>query len=70
MLIEKIWAMPNKWTFTIKPIKALLEQELTDGIWVDAFAGENSPAKYTNDINPARPGNTSFRCVGISQKFS
>jgi hypothetical protein len=47
--------MPNKWTFTIKPIKQLLEEELTDGIWVDPFAGMNSPATIKNDLNPDIP---------------
>lgn len=54
MIIERIWAMPNKWTFTIKPIKELLQQEITDGLWIDPFAGENSPAQITNDLNPER----------------
>jgi len=52
MRIERIWAMPNKWTFTIKPIKELLEEEVTDGLWCDPFAGKNSPAQIKNDLNP------------------
>ena len=28
MRIERKWAMPNKWTFTIKPIRELLKEEL------------------------------------------
>jgi len=46
--------MPNKWTFTIKPIAAVLKEEVTnDGKgWVDPFAGKNSPAEFTNDLNP------------------
>jgi len=54
MKIERKWAMPNKWTFTIKPIKDLLAEYKieTSDIWVDPFAGENSPAYITNDINP------------------
>ncbi len=55
MRIERVWAMPNKWTFTIKPIRFLLLDEMTPGLWVDAFAGENSPATITNDLNPERP---------------
>ena len=58
ILIERAWAMPNKWTFTILPIKNLLEEELkiydmkeTD-IVIDPFAGMNSPANLTNDLNP------------------
>ena len=32
MKIERIWAMPNKWTFTIKPIKELLIAEGAMGL--------------------------------------
>ena len=35
MKIEKIWAMPNKNTFSIKPIKKLIEEEKTQGLWID-----------------------------------
>ena len=55
MIIDREWAMPNKWTFQIKPIAKLLKEEMTDGIWVDPFAGEHSPAGITNDLNPERP---------------
>lgn len=55
MTIERKWAMPNKWTFTIKPIADLLKEEVTEGLWCDPFAGENSPADITNDINQERP---------------
>ena len=55
MIINRIWAMPNKWTFTIKPIKELLERYVGNGKnWIDPFAGEYSPAEFTNDINPER----------------
>ena len=46
----RFWAMPNKWTFTIKPIGQLLERYIVGKGWVDPFAGENSPAEITNDI--------------------
>lgn len=52
MRIERIWAMPNKWTFTIAPIKKLLKEEVLGGSWADPFAGMNSPAQITNDLNP------------------
>lgn len=55
MIISRKWAMPNKWTFQIKPIKELLGRYVGDGKgWIDPFAGENSPAEFTNDINPQR----------------
>jgi len=56
MKINRVWAMPNKWTFTIKPIAELLARYVGDGKgWIDPFAGENSPAEITNDLNPKRP---------------
>lgn len=53
MRIERIWAMPSAWTFTIKPIRELLKEEVdTDKeIWFDPFAGLHSPAQYRNDLN-------------------
>jgi hypothetical protein len=51
MKIERMWAMPNKWTFTIKPIKQLLREECSGQNWVDPFAGMNSPAEFTNDLD-------------------
>ena len=53
ILISRVWAMPNKWTFQIKPIKELLDELVGDGeLWIDPFAGMYSPAKFTNDLNP------------------
>jgi hypothetical protein len=47
--------MPDKWTFKIPPINILLKRYVGDGKgWLDPFAGENSPAEITNDINPER----------------
>lgn len=48
--------MPSKHTFKIKPIAHLVSKYVGDGIgWVDPFAGENSPAELTNDLNPSKP---------------
>jgi len=56
MKISRVWAMPNKWTFTIPPIADLLSRYVGDGKgWIDPFAGENSPAEITNDLNPRIP---------------
>ena len=43
--------MPNKNTFSIKPIKELILDELTDGVWIDPFANSNKLASITNDLN-------------------
>ena len=53
MIINRVWAMPNKWTFQIKPIAELLARYVGDGKgWIDPFAGMTSPAEFTNDLNP------------------
>lgn len=43
--------MPNKETFSISPIKELLNQEII-GLVVDPFSRNNSFAQITNDIDP------------------
>ena len=54
--ITRVWAMPNKWTFQIKPIRRLLNRYVGNGEgWIDPFAGKHSPAELTNDLNPAMP---------------
>jgi hypothetical protein len=56
MKISRQWAMPSMHTFTIKPIGELVARYVKDGKgWIDPFAGENSPAEITNDLNPAKP---------------
>ena len=53
MKISRIWAMPNSKTFTIKPIKELLDATICPGEkWIDAFANESKVATITNDLNP------------------
>lgn len=44
--------MPNRKTFSIKPIRNLLEEEITPGLWVDPFSGGSMLAHVTNDLNP------------------
>jgi hypothetical protein len=53
MKINRVWAMPNSNTFSIKPIKELLDNIIYPGEkWIDAFANESKIATITNDLNP------------------
>lgn len=52
IIIERCWSMPNKQTFSIPPIRALILEEMTEGLWIDPFAGSNKLADITNDLNP------------------
>lgn len=65
MIINRIWAMPNKHTFLIKPIGDLISRFVPakGAGWIDPFAGENSPAELTNDLNPEKP--TKFHLDGL-----
>ena len=48
--------MPSAHTFTIGPIRGLVLAEMCGvPVWADPFAGFNSPACLTNDLNPDAP---------------
>lgn len=49
MIISRVWEMPSKWTFKMKSVKRVLDKYMSSG-WADPFAGQNSPADITNDI--------------------
>lgn len=50
--IERVWAMPNKNTFEILPIKKLIGEEVDlNKYWIDPFANRNKIATVTNDLN-------------------
>ena len=58
MKINRIWAMPNKNTFTIKPIRELVERYIKEvkdknpnAIVIDPFANQSKLADITNDLD-------------------
>ena len=67
---SRVWAMPNKDTFTIKPVAALLRREVdSSGIWVDPFAGYHSMAHITNDLNPDAPVDCHLDALSFLHNF-
>ena len=53
MEITRVWAMPNKNTFSIKPINELINRYLKEDLLVvDPFANANKLATITNDLDP------------------
>ena len=62
--------MPNKWTFTIKPVRDLLTEEVAGGSYCDPFAGENSPAEYTNDLRKEMPTTHHIDALEFLKSFS
>ena len=61
--------MPNKNTFDIKPVKELIQSELTDGVWIDPFANQNKLATITNDLNPAYDTNYHMDALDFLKTF-
>lgn len=51
MEINRIWSMPNKNTFDIKPINKLINKYLRGGLIIDPFANKNKIATVTNDLD-------------------
>ena len=65
MIINRVWAMPNKLTFTIKPIKELVEKYVWNardynGVIIDPFANTCKYGTITNDLNPEFDTNFNF----------
>lgn len=53
MTINRVWHMPNKNTFEIKPIRKLIEKYIKDArVVVDPFANSNKYGTITNDLDP------------------
>ena len=50
MYINRVWAMPNKNTFDIKPINKLIKKYLVKNS-IDPFANKNKLAGITNDLD-------------------
>jgi len=51
MQMSRVWAMPDKNTFSIKPIGDLIESYIF-GKSIDPFSNTNRLAEITNDIDP------------------
>ena len=50
--IQKEWAMPNKNTFSIKPIRNIIEKYSTScNTIIDPFANSSKIGTITNDLN-------------------
>ena len=52
LLINKVWAMPNKNTFTIKQVENLIKKYVKpELVTIDAFANVSKIASITNDLD-------------------
>lgn len=48
--INREWCMPSVWTFSMRPVAKLFAKYSVGIGWADPFAGKESPAEFTNDI--------------------
>ena len=68
--MQREWAMPDKNTFQIKPIRKLLDSYVKEGKeWADPFAGSHSPATMTNDLDPEAPTVFHMEALEFLQKM-
>lgn len=51
MIINRVWEMPNKNTFSIPSVKAVIDRYI-HGESIDPFANSNRIAHITNDLDP------------------
>jgi len=53
ILIRKAWAMPNRDTFSIPPVREFVESRIRNSLRsIDPFARNSGLCTFTNDINP------------------
>lgn len=76
MIINRAWSMPNKNTFSIKPIKDLIEKQISlinlnikTPVIIDPFANNNKFANITNDLNPEYDTNYHMDALDFLKMF-
>jgi len=71
MWIARTFSMPNHETFTVPPIKELLDLEIEDDgkNWLDPFARNSQRAEKRNDINPATKAEYHLDAVDFLKMF-
>lgn len=68
--ITRAWHMPNKNTFSIKPIKEFIMKNVFEGqIIIDPFANSNKIATITNDLNPEYETNYNLDALDFLKLF-
>lgn len=63
MKISRVWAMPNKDTFSVKPIGEFVRRFLEKSkVSVDPFSRNKRWATHTNDLNPNTTAEYHMEC--------
>lgn len=70
MKINRTWAMPNKNTFSIKPINELIYRYIDDSLFsVDPFANSNRIATCCNGLDPQYKTEYSMDAIDFLKTF-
>ncbi len=67
--LSRAWAMPNKNTFSIKPVREFIDRHLTAGTWIDPFANVNRIASITNDLDPQHKCDYQLDAIDFLKQF-
>jgi hypothetical protein len=70
MVLKRVWAMPNKNTFEIKPIKEFIEKYNYGNLEsADPFANRNKIAKFLNDLDPEMGTEYNMDAIDFLKQF-
>jgi len=63
MSVFRVWAMSNKWTFEIKPIRDFLSKIIPPGGsgWADPFCGKSKICEYRSDLTEGLDAHDFFK---------
>ncbi|MBP1308922.1 hypothetical protein JOD82_001942 [Paenibacillus sp. 1182] len=67
--MDRVWSMPNKNTFNMKPVADLLKEELRGGFIIDPFANRNRYGHITNDLNQKYDTNFHMDALEFLEQF-
>jgi hypothetical protein len=70
MHIEYVYALPNKNTCDIKPIREFIKREIPKaGLTIDPFARKQTFCKVTNDLNPEYKTTYNLKSIDFLKTF-
>ena len=69
-IIDRFWAMPSRNTFSIKPVRELIDRYWMEGVSIDPFANTARLASVTNDLDPAYDTDCHMDATDFLQTFA
>lgn len=69
MIINRVWEMPNKWTFKMKNVQKIFDKYTPGPGWADPFCGLYSPCEFRNDIENGRNSTHNMDALDFLKSF-